>query len=189
MDTILLLGGMIVGAVAAWYLLRNQTRAGGDAMLMAEREKNKLILDQLTDAKRELDSERRKLLEVNSELASTDADYRNLQEKLSEQNAVFENMSERFTLQFKQLANDLFEEKSRKFTDQNKSNIFDLLKPLGEKIVDFERKVEETHKDNISRNSALREQLENLQRLNVQMTREAENLTRALRGDSKTQGA
>jgi len=158
-------------------------------MLMAEREKNKLILDQLTDAKRELDSERRKLLEVNSELASTDADYRNLQEKLSEQNAVFENMSERFTLQFKQLANDLFEEKSRKFTDQNKSNIFDLLKPLGEKIVDFERKVEETHKDNISRNSALREQLENLQRLNVQMTREAENLTRALRGDSKTQGA
>jgi DNA recombination protein RmuC len=60
---------------------------------------------------------------------------------------------------------------------------------LGEKIVDFEKKVEETHKDNISRSSALREQLENLQKLNVQMTREAENLTRALRGDSQTQGA
>ena len=49
--------------------------------------------------------------------------------------------------------------------------MFDLLKPLGEKIVEFERKVEDTHKDTISRNSALREQLENLQRLNVQMTR------------------
>lgn len=189
MDAILLLGGMIIGAVAAWFFVRNQSRSDGDAMLLAEREKTKLILDQLNDVKRDLELERQKVLETNNELASTDADYRNLQEKLAEQNTAFENMSERFTLQFKQLANDLFEEKSRKFTDQNKSNIFDLLKPLGEKIVDFEKRVDETHKDTITRNAALREQLENLQRLNVQMTREAENLTRALRGDSKTQGA
>ena len=67
-----------------------------------------------------------------------------------------ESLNEKFTLQFKNLANEIFEEKSKKFTDQNKANIFDLLKPLGEKIVDFEKKVEETHKDKISRNSALR---------------------------------
>ncbi|MFN7603777.1 MAG: DNA recombination protein RmuC, partial [Bacteroidota bacterium] len=47
----------------------------------------------------------------------------------------------------------------------------------------------DTHKDTITRNAALREQLENLQRLNLQMTKDAENLTRALKGDSKTQGA
>lgn len=189
MDTFLLLGGMIIGIGAAWMFFRSQSRAQGDAMLLAEREKNKLMLDQLNDIKHELEIERGKVLQVNNELASTDADYRNLQEKLAEQNAAFENMSEKFTLQFKQLANDLFEEKSRKFTDQNKSNIFELLKPLGDKIVEFERRVEDTHKDTITRNAALREQLENLQRLNVQMTREAENLTRALKGDSKTQGA
>jgi len=179
----------MVGAVVTWFFVRNLTRASGDAIVLAEREKSKLILDQLTDVKRELEVERRRLLEVHNELASTDADYRNLQEKLNEQNTAFEKMSEKFTLQFKQLANDLLEEKSQKFTDQNKSNIMDLLKPLGEKIVDFEKRVDETHKDTITRNAALREQLENLQRLNVQMTREAENLTRALRGDSKTQGA
>ncbi len=184
-----LLGGITAGATAAWYVFKSQTRAGDDAMLLAEREKNRLILEQLNEAKRDLERERTTVLQVNNELASTDADYRNLQEKLLEQNTAFERMSEQFTLKFQQLANDLFEEKSRKFTDQNKANIFELLKPLGEKIVDFERKVEETHKDNISRSAALREQLENLQRLNVQMTREAENLTRALRGDSKTQGA
>jgi DNA recombination protein RmuC len=189
MDILLLIGGMLVGAVIAWFVARSRVQEDAAGILLAEREKNNLILEQLAEAKRELESERRKVLEVNNALATTEADYRNLQEKLSEQNLAFEKMSEKFTLQFKQLANDVFEEKSRKFTDQNKSNIFDLLKPLGEKIVDFERKVEETHKDTISRNSALREQLENLQRLNVQMTREAENLTRALRGDSKTQGA
>ena len=157
--------------------------------LTTERERNKGIGEQLQDLKKEIEAERKNVLAVNNDLAATEADYRNLQEKLQDRNNEFEKMTEKFSDQFKNLANEIFEEKSKKFTDQNKANIFDLLKPLGDKIVDFERKVEETHKDSISRNSALREQLENLQRLNVQMTREAENLTRALRGDSKTQGA
>ena len=80
------------------------------------------------------------------------------------------------------------EEKSKKFTDQNKSNIGDLLKPLGEKITDFERKVEQTNKESIERNSALKEQISGLRELNQKITKEAENLTKALKGDTKTQG-
>lgn len=64
-----------------------------------------------------------------------------------------------------------------------------MLKPLGEKITDFEKKVDSTHKDAIKENAALREQLQHIQKLNVEMTREAENLTRALKGDSQAQGA
>jgi len=156
---------------------------------MVEQEKNKTLTAQILELKREVDVERQKGLEANNSLAAAEADYRNLQEKLQDQKKEFEALNEKFAHQFKNLANDIFEEKSKKFTDQNKANILDLLKPLGEKIVDFEKRVEDTHKDTISRNSALREQLENLQRLNVQMTKEAENLTRALRGDTKTQGA
>jgi DNA recombination protein RmuC len=154
-----------------------------------EQEKNKSLQQQVTELKHELESERHKVLETNNSLAASEADYRNLQEKLQDQRKELETLNEKFTLQFKNLANEIFEEKSKKFTDQNKTNLYDLLKPLGEKITEFEKRVEETHKDTISRSSALREQLENLQKLNVQMTREAENLTRALRGDSKTQGA
>ena len=157
--------------------------------ILIEQERNKTMDDQLRELKRDLENERQKVLEANNSLAAAEADYRNIQEKLQDQKKELENLNEKFTAQFKNLANDIFEEKSRKFTDQNKSNMLDLLKPLGEKIVDFERKVEDTHKDSITRNSALREQLENLQRLNLQMTKEAENLTRALKGDSKTQGA
>jgi DNA recombination protein RmuC len=126
-----------------------------------------------------------KIMELTNSLAATEADYRNLEEKLAES----KELESKFASQFKNLANDIFEEKTRKFTEQNKSNIFDLLKPLGEKIVEFEKQVQDTHKDTIARNSALREQLEILQRLNVQMTREAENLTRALKGDTQAQGA
>ncbi len=184
--------GAGVGLALGWLMARsrslrdNQQQAG---MLVAEQERTKSLEGQLTDARRATELERNRVLELTNSLASTEADYRNLEEKLDERKAEFAEMQEKFTAQFKNLANDIFEEKSKRFTDQNKTNIHDLLKPLGEKITDFERKVEDTHKDSITRNAALREQLENLQRLNVQMTREAENLTRALKGDSQAQGA
>jgi len=192
MEILLILTGLVTGSLAGWFIAKFKFTAEAQATtssVLIEQEKNKTQFLQLTEVKKELASERNKVLELTNSLAATEADYRNIQEKLETQKKEVEALTEKFTHQFKNLANEIFEEKSRKFTDQNKSNIFDLLKPLGEKINEFEKRVEETHKDNISRNSALREQLENLQKLNIQMTREAENLTRALRGDTKTQGA
>ncbi len=192
MEILLIIVSLCIGTAVGWLLrasrFKNELHHASTA-LTAERERNKGIVEQLQELKREIDVERKNVLTVNNDLAAAEADYRNLQEKLQDRNKEFEKMTEKFSDQFKNLANEIFEEKTKKFTDQNKTNLFDLLKPLGDKIADFERKVEETHKDSISRSSALREQLENLQRLNVQMTREAENLTRALRGDSKMQGA
>jgi len=192
MEILLVLFGIGIGAGIALLVTRFRFTTDTQKMtssILIEQERNKTMDDQLRELKRDLENERQKVLEANNSLAAAEADYRNIQEKLQDQKKELENLNEKFTAQFKNLANDIFEEKSRKFTDQNKSNMLDLLKPLGEKIVDFERKVEDTHKDSITRNSALREQLENLQRLNLQMTKEAENLTRALKGDSKTQGA
>jgi len=192
MEILLVLLGIVIGAGIALLVARSKFSTDTQKMtssILIEQDRNRTMDDQLRELKRDLETERKKVLETNNSLASAEADYRNIQEKLQDQKKELENLNEKFTAQFKNLANDIFEEKSKKFTDQNKSNMLDLLKPLGEKIVDFERKVEDTHKDSISQNSALREQLENLQRLNVQMTKEAENLTRALKGDSKTQGA
>lgn len=192
MELIFLALGIGTGLIVGWLIARSKSSRETNAVhsgLLVEQEKAKNLTLHIADLKAELQSARTQLLESNNSLAATEADYRNLQEKLLEQKNELEATHEKLALQFKNLANDIFEEKSKKFTEQNKSHLFDLLKPLGEKIVDFERKVEETHKDSISRNSALKEQLENLQRLNVQMTREAENLTKALRGDSQTQGA
>ncbi|HYG18740.1 MAG TPA: DNA recombination protein RmuC [Ohtaekwangia sp.] len=192
MEILLTISGLIAGVGIGWVMVRSRVSADHQKMaaaVLVEQEKNRELQSRLNELKVEVVQERNKVLEANNSLAAAEADYRNLQEKLQDQKKELEVLHEKLTLQFKNLANEIFEEKSRKFTDQNKSNIFDLLKPLGERILEFEKKVDETHRDNISRNSALREQLENLQKLNVQMTREAENLTRALRGDTKTQGA
>ena len=192
MELIYLLVGAALGLIIGWLIARSKflgDQQGSSSLVIIEQEKNKTLTLQLTELKKEIELERAKVLDLTNSLASTEADFTNLEEKVDERKLEMAELQERFASQFKNLANDIFEEKSKKFTDQNKSNIFDLLKPLGEKIVDFEKRVEETHRDTISRNSALREQLENLQRLNVQMTQEAENLTRALKGDSQAQGA
>ena len=99
-----------------------------------------------------------------------------------------ESLQDKFQIQFKNLANEILEEKTKKFTDQNKINLSEILNPLKEKITEFEKKVESTNKESIERNSALKEQISGLKELNLQITKEAENLTKALKGESKTQG-
>lgn len=188
MEIALVIAGALVGLLAGWLIAKSKSDASGAqnlARLMAEEEKNRVLQENVRELKKEMESERSKVLELTNSLAATEADYRNLEEKLEER----KDMQEQFQAQFKNLANEILEDKSRRFTDQNQANISEILKPLGEKIVAFQRSVEDSHKDSISRNSALKEQLEMLQKLNVQMTREAENLTRALKGDTQAQGA
>ncbi|MEM9143422.1 MAG: DNA recombination protein RmuC [Bacteroidota bacterium] len=116
------------------------------------------------------------------------ADLENVHQKNKEQKAEVERLREKFTKEFENLANKILDEKSVKFTEQNQKNIKTILNPLQEKIQLFEKKVEESQKENISIHSALKEQLLQLQNQNLKITQEAENLTKALKGDSKMQG-
>ena len=116
------------------------------------------------------------------------ADLEHLEHKNREQKEEVEKLQKKFTKEFENLANKILDEKSTKFTEQNRKNIKDILTPLNEKIQLFEKKVEESQKENISIHSALKEQLLNLQNQNLKITQEAENLAKALKGDSKMQG-
>ncbi|SHI96736.1 DNA recombination protein RmuC [Pseudozobellia thermophila] len=126
--------------------------------------------------------------QLSNQIVRYQADLENLDAKNREQKLEVEKLQEKFTKEFENLANKILEEKSLKFTERNEKNIKDILSPLNEKIQLFEKKVEESQKENISIHSALKEQLLNLQTQNLKITQEAENLTRALKGDSKMQG-
>lgn len=95
---------------------------------------------------------------------------------------------ERLTQEFKLLAGEILEEKSRKFSEQNESQIKTLLDPLRERIQEFQGKVEEVYVNEGKERSMLAEQVRNLLDLNRQLSDDAENLTRALTGQSKVQG-
>ncbi|MFZ1808919.1 MAG: DNA recombination protein RmuC [Cyclobacteriaceae bacterium] len=188
MEIVILLSGIVLGAVAGWLIAKYKYSAD-NASLAIEQEKARALSDQALDLKKELDQLRHTNLELNSSLSSSEADYRNLQEKLTDQKKELETLQEKFTVQFENLANRIFEEKSKKFTEQNKTNMSDVLKPLGEKIIEFEKRIDLSHKDSIEKNASLFNELKNLKELNLQMGEDARNLTRALKGDTKTQGS
>lgn len=125
---------------------------------------------------------------LRDELTRKNSDFDNLWQKNVEQKAEVEKLQEKFTKEFENLANKILDQKSEKFTTLNKENIQNILNPLQERILNFEKKVDDTHKDNIGRNSQLQEQIRGLKELNEQMSKEATNLTKALKGDNKMQG-
>ena len=125
---------------------------------------------------------------LNEELARKNADLENLKKLNLKRDEEVELRQEQLRKDFELLATKILDEKSEKFTLQNKENIKNILNPLQEKIQLFEKKVDDTQKESISMHSALKEQLLGLKDLNQQMTKEATNLTRALKGDSKMQG-
>lgn len=205
MELVFLLVGLAIGAVAAWLvasavyarkivispaeldtLRRNVELAKNELRFKEEMIRN--ANRELAEYKNELSREREKVVGLSRQLSSREADQRNLVEKLEQQKREVEELQRRFAIEFKNLAHEIFEEKSKKFTDQNKSNLSDLLHPLKEKIIEFEKKVEQTNKESIERNTALKEQILGLRELNQQITKEAENLTRALKGENKIQG-
>ena len=129
--------------------------------------------------------EKEKLITTN---ARQDSEIQNLQIKLTENKGEVEKLNEKFTKEFENLATKILDENSTKFKTQNRESISAILNPLKEKIEGFEKKVTETQEKSIGMHSALREQLGHLKDLNLQMSKEAINLTKALKGDNKTQG-
>lgn len=185
----LLLG--VAGFFLGNYIQRLKTKSSQGAL----EEREQQLLKNLKDLEGRLlhESEQKAKLQEQKEALGNlntryQADLENLHLKNSEQKEEVTKLQEKFTKEFENLANKILEEKSLKFTEQNQKNIKNILNPLQDKIQLFEKKVEESQKENISIHSALREQLLNLQNQNLKITQEAENLTKALKGDSKMQG-
>lgn len=125
---------------------------------------------------------------LSTELTRRNSEYENLQKLNLKRDEELEERQKQLRTDFENLANKILDAKSEKFTLQNKENIKNILNPLQEKIQIFEKKVDDTHKENFGLHSALKTQLEGLKELNQQMTKEATNLTKALKGDNKMQG-
>lgn len=154
-------------------------------LLLEEKQLNELNVNKLIQDKNSLNDEKH---QIDIRLAQKVSEFNNLEEKLQENKAEVEKLQEKFSKEFEILASKILEEKSVKFTEQNKENLKNILSPLHEKIQTFERKVEDTHKESIDYHAALRQQILGLKDLNLQMSKDTINLTKALKGDSKTQG-
>lgn len=194
-DNLILILSILVSANIGAYLgmLFTKLKSKSEKSTLEERQ-NQLnnTIEELKGSISNLEIERDRFRDerevLNLELVQKQTEFENLHQQNLKRDAELEERQEQLRKDFELLANKILEEKSEKFTLQNKENIKQILNPLQEKIQGFEKKVEDSQKESISMHSALKEQLLGLKDLNLQMTKEATNLTKALKGDSKMQG-
>ena len=205
-DTISLLLAFIIALALGTYIGKVvfSSKAAADKKVSEERNNSLLmqieqlkqqsqnellgIEKQLVQAHADRDSLRQAKDSLAIQLTKKETDFDNLLERMREQRQETDELREKFTKEFENLANKILEEKSVKFTEQNRENLKNILSPLQEKIHLFEKKVEDTHKESIDYHAALRQQILGLRDMNEQMSKETINLTRALKGDTKMQG-
>lgn len=194
-DNIILILAILIAAGIGAYLgmLFAKLKSKSDKGALEERQHQ--LQNTINDLKQNLskleierEEIRREKEFLNTELTRKNADFENLQQQHLKRDEDLAKQQEQLRKDFELLATKILDEKSEKFTLQNKENIKQILNPLQEKIQVFEKKVEDSQKESISMHSALKEQLLGLKDLNQQMTKEATNLTKALKGDSKAQG-
>lgn len=183
--------GILIGAFLGNYFARLKQKTITsrleqrleDSALQQEK-----LQEQLERAFGDHEAVRKEKEQLALELTRRNTEFENLEQRNREQKEEVEKLQEKFTKEFENLANKILDEKSTKFSKQNKESLELILNPLQEKIKTFEKRVEDTHKESIDRHAMLRQQIIGLKELNEQMSKEATNLTKALKGDSKIQG-
>ncbi|QOW10770.1 DNA recombination protein RmuC [Kaistella flava (ex Peng et al. 2021)] len=132
-----------------------------------------------------LQYDKQELIVLQSQLT---AKNENLQILLETQKGEITKMQELAKSEFQNLANKILEEKTEKFTALNQSNLKNILEPFQEKITELRNKVGETYDKESKERFSLGEKVKELAILNQQISEDAKKLTRALKGESKTQG-
>ena len=109
-------------------------------------------------------------------------------EALARQKEELTALQERQRVEFKNLAAEILEEKSNQFKQTNRESLELLLKPFRDNIEGFRKKVEEVYEKEAQQRFSLKEEIRHLNEMNLRMSQEANNLTAALKGNSKVQG-
>ena len=176
MEIIYLIIGLLSGLLVAVVVFIMQYNSG------------KQVRQELIEARIGQKKSEELLHEEKLIVSRLEADNRILNDRLSAQRNEAETMREQMNNEFRLMANSILEEKSRRFTEINQENIGRILTPLQEKLVEFKQKVEDTYDKESKERFSLDTRIRELVELNRQISQEANNLTKALKGDSKVQG-
>jgi DNA recombination protein RmuC len=188
------------GAGAMFGALLAQMRARGAAAAALAR--GQAAAERVTGLERELEAQRQRQEQAQAENARLTGELRAAEVELEserrqggEKLALVLEAREALSQQFQVLANQIFEDKSKRFTDLSQTslghfqtNLGQILEPLKGRLHEFQSKVEQVYVAEGQERMALKTQVEQLMKLNQQLSSDANNLTRALKGESKTQG-
>ena len=209
MEILLLSAGGCLGFIISYLLLKSKLKSQSDEALrekmMAEQQftrqkfelekekslfedRNKSLLNERDELLQQIQSLRTECGIKSQQLARDEADFSNLQEKLEFQKKEMEHVQQKFTIEFENIASKILKQNTEDFSMSNQKSITEMLLPLKEKIQLFEKKVEDTYEKGLKDQTDLKAELKKLHDLNLKISDEANNLTKALKGDVKKQG-
>lgn len=195
------IAGFVVGVLLMWLFSRHKLHKQSGQLknlelnLAVESERSESRTIQINELKAKIEQQetlsqqQQKITETDkvkiAELNTLLEEERKLtQEKMS----LLEKAEKTMTSAFENLSNKIMEEKSKKFTEQNKQNMHETLNPLREQLGDFKKKIEDVYDKETRDRVSLFNEITSLKSLNERMSKDAINLTKALKGESKTRG-
>ncbi|HLN54587.1 MAG TPA: DNA recombination protein RmuC [Bacteroidales bacterium] len=198
MEILLVVAGFVAGGLGGWLLAQTKmsskiqefigSLASANASLEAANRNLAERASEIEKLKKEICDHQAQITNGTRELATERAAKESLREKLDTQKKEIEEMGKKFNLEFENIATRILETKTEKFTKLNKENLSAILDPLGKNIDEFRKTVNETYVKESRERFSLGEKVKELALLNQQISKEATNLTKALKGESKTQG-
>ena len=202
MEILYLILTFIVGGVLGYLAASRQLNAlkaqlhlqasHQEDLLQAEKRQATTALEQLKEEnqriQRQVESTTQQYVETSRQVASLQAEKRALEEKLEHQKEEMAELHKQFNLEFENIANKIFQQKTESFNKLSAESLSSLLKPFGENLNEFKHQVAEVYDKESKQRFSLEDKIKELVQLNKQISDEANNLTRALKGDSKTQG-
>ena len=179
---------MIVGIVAGFA-------AGFVLAFLIQKSKQALLAAQMASAQTEKDNAATELEKMRAELATkmveqatTVTKMEGLKEQLAEQKQAMADLQKRLTTEFENMANRILKERAAELSETSKKDLSAILNPLKDNIAEFKQQVHEAYSLEMRDKAGLREQLKLLTEQNARISDEANNLTKALKGDVKQQG-
>ncbi|MEY4643116.1 MAG: hypothetical protein RLZZ227_3110 [Pseudomonadota bacterium] len=146
------------------------------------------LQQQVQHLQTQLQQEREQAMALRERLTRNETLLQEERNQSQEKILLLQQAREQMNLEFRNLANEILEQKGKAFNESSRQQLHDLLAPLGERIVSFEKKVEDTYGKEAQQRFALEKEIKSLLELNVRISIDAVNLTKALKGESKTQG-
>lgn len=202
MEILYLILTFIIGGVLGYLAASRQLNAlktqlhlqvtHQEELLQAEKHQTATTLEQLKEEnlriQHQVENTTRQYVEASRQVASLQAEKRALEDKLEHQKEEMSDLHKQFNLEFENIANKIFQQKTETFNKLSSESLSSLLKPFGENLNEFKHQVAEVYDKESKQRFSLEDKIKELVQLNKQISDEANNLTRALKGDSKTQG-
>ncbi|MFT6274726.1 MAG: DNA recombination protein RmuC [Halioglobus sp.] len=161
-------------------------------LLQSRQEQSQLNMLRLDDALAEAKAQRNELQSSNNRLhesqVRTEERSRESLRAASEKIELLKTAREQMTAEFNNLANRIFDEKTERLLQTNKTSMETTLNPLKTQLSEFRKKVEDVYDKETRDRVSLRVELDQLRQMNSQLSQDAVNLTKALKGDKKIQG-